>query len=114
MVLDGTGAMTSADEAASGAGDVESRPALICVAKELHEEELQGMRGALEEYFGYPLRLEVELDASVLGGVWVQVEDTVIDGSLRGRLGALRDHLHAQCRAMLSPATTPAQSQRGA
>ena len=111
MALDRTGAMTSADEAASGTGDVESRPALIRVAKELHEEELQAMRGALEGCFGYPLRLEVELDATVIGGAWVRVGSTVIDGSVRGRLEALRDHLGAQCRAMYSADAASVRSE---
>lgn len=109
-----SGPIVSVEEGPPGSGRARRRHGVIRVASDPSETEVEELQAALEAYFGSPLRLRVEVDPSILGGVWVQVEGIVIDGSLRGRLGALRDHLHAQCRAMLSAATTPAQSQRGA
>jgi len=75
--------------------------ALIRVAVELGPDELQALKEILERRFQQELELEVSLDPSILGGVWVRVGDTVIDGSLQGRLETLRHHLRVQSRAMV-------------
>jgi F0F1-type ATP synthase delta subunit len=108
------GPILSVDRGLPGRGRGRPRLGVMMLALDPSETEVEDLRAALEAYFGSPLVLEVEVDPKVLGGVLVQVEGIVIDGSLRGRLGALRDHLHAQVRAMLSASTTPAPSQRGA
>jgi len=74
----------------------------IKVATELYTTESESLQSRLEEYFGFPLQLDIELDPEILGGVWVRVGDIVIDGSLSGQLEALRHHLCARCRVMLS------------
>jgi|YNPNPStandDraft_1061719.scaffolds.fasta_scaffold34333_2 F-type H+-transporting ATPase subunit delta len=76
--------------------------ALVRVAVELRPEELQRLQEILERRFQRELDLKVELDPSILGGVWVRVGDIVIDGSLKGKLEALRHHLRAQARTMSS------------
>lgn len=76
--------------------------AQIRVATELSDEEMHALQAALERHFHCALHLEVKLDPTVLGGVWVRVEDTLIDGTIRGRLTALRHHLHTQSRIMIS------------
>ena len=84
---------------------------MIRVATELYGDELQALQASLERYFGYALQLEVQLDPSILGGVWVKVGDTVIDGTVRGRLEALRHHLSAQCRIIVSTARPSVQPE---
>ena len=86
---------------------VRPRHALVRVATGLSQDELTALRGVLERHFGAPLELEVEMDPTILGGVWVRVEDTVIDGSLQGRLEALRRHLRVQCRVMVGDSVGP-------
>ena len=72
----------------------------VCCA--LQPDDLQAVHVALERHFGHALRLDVVRDPAVIGGIWVRVGDTVIDGSLRGRLDALRHHLRAQCKIMVT------------
>jgi vacuolar-type H+-ATPase subunit E/Vma4 len=76
--------------------------ALVRVAVVLSEREVNELRAALSQTFHQPLELEIETRPEILGGVWVRVGDTVIDGSLRGRLETLRHHLRAQCASMVS------------
>ena len=85
---------------ASGA-DAAGR-AHVRVAVNLSDEELEALHVALERVFHRPLTLEVESTPDILGGVWVRVGDTVIDGSLRGKLETLRHHLRSQCDSLLT------------
>ncbi len=72
------------------------------VAVALREDETEALRVALEHVFHRPLALEIETTPDILGGVWVRVGDTVIDGSLRGKLETLRHHLRSQCDSLLT------------
>jgi F-type H+-transporting ATPase subunit delta len=62
----------------------------------LTEAEKEAMRAKLTQRFGSDLEIQFEVDASLLGGVYLRVGDQVIDGSVAGKLAALRDHLTAQ------------------
>ena len=53
------------------------------------------MRAKLAERFGADLEFQFEVDASLIGGVYLRVGDQVIDGSVAGKLAALRDRLAA-------------------
>ena len=82
--------------------------ALVRVATDLTEDQMRALHAVLERYFRRPLHLEVEVEASILGGVWVRVGDTVVDGSLRGRLETLRHHMRVQSRALITgPLSAP-------
>jgi hypothetical protein len=76
--------------------------ATVRVAEPLTSQEQARLQAALERYFKRPIQIEEELTPEIIGGVWVRVGDTVIDGSLRGRLETLSHHLCARCRVMLS------------
>ena len=76
--------------------------ASVHVAASLSSDQAARLVRALERHFGGKIGLDVELDPSVIGGAWVRVGDTVIDGSTRGRLEALSEHLCARCRIMLA------------
>jgi F-type H+-transporting ATPase subunit delta len=68
----------------------------VTSAVPLTEAEKEAMRAKLTERFGSDIEIQFEVDASLLGGVYLRVGDQVIDGSVAGRLAALRDHLTAQ------------------
>ncbi len=74
------------------------------VAVPLRADEERALRQHLERYWGRPVELQIEIAPSILGGVWVRVGDTVIDGSVQGRLETLRQHLRTQARIMIASA----------
>ncbi|NIV28649.1 MAG: ATP synthase F1 subunit delta [Anaerolineae bacterium] len=73
----------------------ERRLAQVTSAVPLTEPEEETMRAKLVERFGTDLEIQFEVDASLIGGVYLRVGDQVIDGSVAGKLAALRDHLTA-------------------
>lgn len=69
-----------------------AREVLVRTAVALRPEERASFEQALAQRFpGRPVVFEV--DPQVLGGVWLRVGDQIIDGSLRGRLEALRKRM---------------------
>lgn len=69
------------------------RVAAVRSAVELNEGELQRLAEALTRRMRRPVELRVVRDPSVLGGLDIEVGDTVIDGTLRHRLEQLRESL---------------------
>jgi F-type H+-transporting ATPase subunit delta len=63
------------------------------VAAPLNQEEERALAQALERLSGARVRLKVEQDASLVGGVIVRVGDTVYDGSVRHQLTSLRERM---------------------
>lgn len=59
----------------------------------LSEAEAERLKGALQAKFGKEVRLASRVDASLLGGAVVRAGDTVIDGSVRGRLDKLAESI---------------------
>jgi F-type H+-transporting ATPase subunit delta len=59
----------------------------------LGEDELAGLKGALERRFGKKIETTVSVDSSLIGGARIVVGDTVIDGSVAGELQAMVTHL---------------------
>ena len=59
----------------------------------LTNEERKQLEENLARRFGGNLETQYEVDAALLGGVVVRVGDEVIDGSLAGKLEALRQQL---------------------
>ncbi len=78
---------------------VHRRPELVLAqvtsAVPLTEPEEEALRAKLTDRFGPDLEFEFNVDASLIGGVYLRVGDQVIDGSVSGRLAALRDRLAA-------------------
>jgi F-type H+-transporting ATPase subunit delta len=74
----------------------------VRVAAPLDDQTVQALHDALIRVFKRPLELDIEVKPDILGGVWVRVGDTVIDGSLTGKLETLRHHLRSQCHSLLS------------
>lgn len=51
----------------------------------------QRLATALEKQLGRPIQVRVVVDPAVVGGIFTQIGDTVIDGTIRTRLAQLRD-----------------------
>ncbi len=63
------------------------------VASSLSEDEERFLVQALERLTGARVRLKVEQDASLVGGLVVRIGDTVYDGSVRHQLASLRERM---------------------
>lgn len=56
-------------------------------------EQTAQLTQSLERLTGKNVHLTTEIDPHMLGGVIVRLGDTIIDGSIRGRLARLEQHL---------------------
>ena len=65
----------------------------VTSAVALTDDQQEQVRGRIREKFEFDPILEPRVDAAVLGGVIVQIGDTVYDGSLRTRMKQLRNRL---------------------
>ncbi|MFC2036724.1 ATP synthase F1 subunit delta [Chloroflexota bacterium] len=73
----------------------ELRLAQVASAVPLTGDEQEAVRAKLADRFGADLEFQFEVDPSLIGGMHVRVGDQVIDGSVAGKLAALRDRLEA-------------------
>lgn len=73
--------------------------ATVTTAVPIDATLLEKVRRALEQTTGKTIRLDHEVDRSLLGGIVIRAGDTVIDGSLRTRLKTLRGRLRAASAA---------------
>jgi len=64
--------------------------AVVASALDLNQARLDDIRKSLEEKTGKKIVLRTEKDPSLLGGIVVQMEGVVFDGSIRGWLGRMR------------------------
>jgi len=67
--------------------------ARVRAARPLGEAERERLRGYLARRLGRTVLLDVEEDPGLLGGFVAEIDSQVLDGSLRGRLDALRGQL---------------------
>lgn len=65
----------------------------VVSATSLDEARQTRLRRALSERTGFDVRLEVEVDPSLIAGVIAKVGDLVFDGSIRAQLDQLRANL---------------------
>ncbi len=64
--------------------------ALVTTAVPLSEVQLSQLKEKLEKVSGKKVILEQKVDADILGGVRVDLEGQLFDGSVKGRLSELR------------------------
>jgi F-type H+-transporting ATPase subunit delta len=67
--------------------------AQVTTAKPMDNKQRALVEQALERKTGKKIIMQPRVDPSILGGVIARVRDQVIDGSVRYRLNALRQHL---------------------
>jgi hypothetical protein len=72
--------------------------AQVRVVVPLSREQEARLEAHLQRLVGRPVSLQVSLDPTILGGVWVRMDDLVIDGTVRARLDALHEHMCVRCR----------------
>lgn len=65
----------------------------LTTAVPIAPEEIEHFRSRLEQEWDRKLEIEHQVDAGILGGARMKVEDQVIDGSIRGALDRLRDDM---------------------
>ncbi len=75
------------------AGSRGSAHAEVRSAVPLTDEQKQRLEQALSEKMGRPVTARVTVDPTVVGGLVTQIDDTVIDGSVRSRLNQMRESL---------------------
>ncbi len=68
--------------------------AQITSATALNEQQIAQIKEKLAAKLGRQVEASVEVDADLLGGLIIQAEDLVIDGSVRGQLAKLSDALN--------------------
>jgi F-type H+-transporting ATPase subunit delta len=73
----------------------EHRVAHVTSAVPLTAAEQQALRAKLVDRFGADVEMQFDVDASLMGGIHLRVGDQVIDGTVAGKLSALRDRLVA-------------------
>ncbi|MEE4639734.1 MAG: F0F1 ATP synthase subunit delta [Wenzhouxiangella sp.] len=62
---------------------------LVTSARAMSEEEIQHLSERLRARFEREIDMQVEVDASLIGGAVIRAHDKVIDGSVRGQLERL-------------------------
>jgi F-type H+-transporting ATPase subunit delta len=77
--------------------EVEGRVhAQVTLAKPVDEEQRAAIARQLTHTLGQPVVPEVRINPNILGGIIVRVGDRVMDGSVRRRLGLLRNRMIAR------------------
>lgn len=71
-----------------------NREVEVTSAYPLSDEDQAKLTKALKKKFGRDVSLSVEIDESILGGVIIRSGDTVIDGSIQGRLQQMTQTLN--------------------
>ena len=66
----------------------------VTSAMALEEGQRDALRAQLQQQLAKEIELETVVDPSLIGGMILQIEDQVIDNSLRGRLEALSHSLN--------------------
>lgn len=67
--------------------------ALAITAQPLDEKSSAKLKSLLDKTFDADVRIRNDIDASILGGIVVNVEGHVFDGSLQSQLARLKDDL---------------------
>lgn len=68
--------------------------AQVTSATELNEQQITQLKQKLSAKLGREVEVNVDVDGDLLGGLIIQAEDLVIDGSVRGKLAKLSDTLN--------------------
>lgn len=71
----------------------ETPVAQVTAAVEMTSTEREALETTLRQRFGQDLLFEYAVDPAVIGGVRVRIGDLVIDGTVAGRLDAMRERM---------------------
>jgi F-type H+-transporting ATPase subunit delta len=67
--------------------------AIVRTAVSLNESERQLLKDKLKDLFGRSIQLEEHIDETIIGGMYIQVGDTVIDYTLSSNFKKIREQL---------------------
>lgn len=67
----------------------------VVSAREISAEQQEKLASALSAKLERTVNMQVSIDSTLIGGAVVRAGDTVIDGSIRGRLSKLAEALHS-------------------
>ena len=65
----------------------------VTVAKRLTPEELANAQQAVSRALGKEAVIHVYVDEAIIGGLVIRARDQLIDGSVRARVAAMKEHL---------------------
>jgi len=65
----------------------------VITALPLDDEDRRRISSRFEEMIGRKVVIDAQVDPSIVGGIEAKIGDTLIDGSVKGKLGALRKSL---------------------
>jgi len=65
--------------------------AKVTAAVSLSEEELDSLKASLEKKYKKQITIDFHTDSSLLGGLVVELDGKIIDGSLRHKLQDMKD-----------------------
>jgi F-type H+-transporting ATPase subunit delta len=65
----------------------------VITALPLNDEDRKRISSRFEEIIGHKVVVDAQVDPSIVGGIKAKIGDTLIDGSVKGKLGALRKSL---------------------
>lgn len=86
-----------ADELARIAAEETNRQvAEVRTAVALDSSQRKGLAEALEAATGHKVQIKALVDPEVIGGVFAKVGDVIIDGTIKGRLDQLKQHMGIQ------------------
>jgi len=74
---------------------LQARVTQVTSAVELNDSEKRALESKLRARFGSDAAFDYAVNPEILGGVIVRVGDKVLDGSVAGKLAALKDKLKA-------------------
>ena len=69
--------------------------ATVTSAIALDAEELETLRAGLEKKFNRKVTLRCAVDPALIGGMRVEIEGRVIDGSIRNKLDKIKEVMHS-------------------
>jgi len=69
--------------------------AKVTSALELKEADAVALRQKLEQKFGRKVIMNFQVDPRLIGGIRVEIDGRVIDGSLRNKLDQIKDVMNA-------------------
>ena len=63
------------------------------VANKMSDEQIKSFKTSLDEILGKKTKLSIEIDASLIGGIKLRIENTFLDASIHNQLQTLRTEL---------------------
>ena len=63
------------------------------VASKMSDEQIKSFKTSLDEILGKKTKLSIEIDASLIGGIKLRIENTFLDASIHNQLQTLRTEL---------------------